>query len=621
MKHLKQLEKLEAILELSKLLNSTKDTYTILDTLLKRSLDLIDGGDTGVIFIYNPVTGYLEPKTYVGFDTSIENIRLLPGESMTGLCFAQKKSFLVDGNEKVHQLVSNMSDANQQIVHRFQSKQFDKVLASILCPLVHKEDALGVIVIDNYENNSKLTESDVGILEAISVQATIALVNAMHFEHEQRNQDDLKALNHLLKDEKEKYRASLELQMLFTDMALKRYSLKEILESLHQKLLIDCFLVNPQLQVIEAITPTLSLYSDSFELDEIIHTHPPLSIIQDTIRLKNKLWLRYIPIHVNQVDYGWLGAISPHKKFDDLELLTLEHAVIAFALELLKSNEMRLQEENFKGDFLDAILSNQNEATLKRGTIRYGFNFELNHQFVFIGENIQALTLSDEIQHQRLRVSLFELQHRLELFLSKKFPKAISLIKDNLIIVILELKQNTQNHAILSMFNEFLIKENNERLPSFNALYCAIGPLITQTDMFIEAYQNTLISFKTAIELNQTHSSLNFEALEVKRLLMKNSTETLENFLNSVLGPLQSYENKSHKEFLITLRLYITSNGNWTTTKNTLHIHGNTLNYRLNRISEILAINLDDYNQRLKLQMAFEIIDILRLTKKEFANN
>lgn len=615
MKQLKQLEKLEAILELSKLLNSTKDTSTILDTLLKRSLDLIDGGDTGVIFIFNPETGYLEPKTYVGFDPSIEKIRLLPGESMTGLCFIKKESLFVEDNEKLDRLVSNMSVNNQQIVQSFQTKQFKEVRSSILCPMMHKGDALGVIVIDNYEKNSRLLESDVGILEAISIQATIALVNAMHFEQEQRTQDDLKALNHLLKNEKEKFQASLELQTLFTDMALKRYSLKAILESLNQKLSIDCFIVNPQLQVIESITPTLDLYSDSIMLEEIIREHSPIRIIHDTVRLKNKLWIRYILIHVNQVDYGWLGVISSHQDLDNLEILTLEHAIIAFALELLKSNEMRLQEENFKGDFLDAILSNQNEATLKRGALRYGFNFERNHQFIFIGENIQTLKLSDETQHQSLRLSLFALQHRLEMFLNKKFPKAISLVKDNLLIVILEFKQNTQNHAVLSLFNEFLIVENDERLSSSNALYCAIGPLITHTNMFNEAYQNTLISFKTAIELNQTQSPLNFEALEVKRLLMKNSTETLENFLNSVLGPLQFYENKSHKEFLLTLRLYITSNGNWTTTKNALHIHGNTLNYRLNRISEILSLNLDDYNQRLKLQMAFEIIDILRLTK------
>lgn len=618
MPQLKKLEKFEAILELSKLLNSTKETSTILDTLLKRSLDLIDGGDTGVIFIFNANTGFLEPKTYVGFDSSIEEIRLLPGESMTGRCFLTKKSLLVEGNRNVDQLVSNMSIRNQRIVQGFQTKHFSKVRSSIRCPLIHKEDALGVIVIDNYENTASLSESDVNILEAISIQATIALVNAMHFEQEQRNQDDLKALNRLLKDEKEKYRASLELQTLFTDMALKCYSLKEILESLHQKLSIDCFLVNPQLQVIEAITPSLDSYSSLLTLEEIIRTHTPISVAHESVRLKNKLWVHYMIIQVDQVDYGWIGAISSHKNFDELDLLTLEHAIVAFALELLKRNEMRLQEENFKGDFLDAILSNQNEATLKRGTLRFGFNFELNHQFVFIGENIQALNLSNEIQHQRLRVSLFELQHRLELFLNKKLPRTISLIKDNLLIVILEITQDTQNHTIVNLFNEFLAKENNEHISNSDALYCAIGPLITQTDMFNEAYQNTLISFKTAIELNQTHSSLSFETLEVKRLLMKNSRETLENFLNSVLGPLECYDNKSHKEFLLTLRLYITSNGNWTTTKNALHIHGNTLNYRLNRISEILAINLDDYNQRLKLQMAFEIIDILRLTKKEF---
>lgn len=93
---LKQIEKLEAVLELSKILNSTKDFKAILEILLKRSLELIDGADTGAIFIYNPNNGLLEPKVYVGFDPGIEAIRLKPGESITGHCFQTKQTYFID---------------------------------------------------------------------------------------------------------------------------------------------------------------------------------------------------------------------------------------------------------------------------------------------------------------------------------------------------------------------------------------------------------------------------------------------------------------------------------------------------------------------------------------------
>lgn len=615
MKQLNQVDKLEAILELSKLLNSTKETSVILKTLIKRSLDLIEGGDTGVIFIYNQDNGFLEPKAYIGFDASIEKIHLQAGESMSGLCFMNKKSMLVDSPEKVKQLVSNMSKENQQIVQSFQTKQFNKVLASILCPLMHKEEAIGVIVIDNYENNARLTEEDVKILEAISIQATIALVNAMHFEQEQRNQAHLKALNRLLEEEKNKYRASFELQTLFTNMALESYSLREILESLHLKLSMDCFLMGFHKQIIEAITPTLSLNANTSSLDEIIQSSPPTQEKSEPIPLDDGFWLRYYPIHINSDHSAWLGIVNPHRELSDLEQLTLEHAIIAFALELLKANDMRLQEESYKGDFLDAILSNQDYATLKLGAVRYGFNIEHNHQFIFIGEDVQSVDLTDASQHQRLHHRLIDIQEQLDDMLQKAFPGSMSLIKDNLLIAVLEFKPKKLYQDHYSVLNRFLNHVNILYTPA-HPVFCALGPLITPTDSFNDAYLNTRLGFKTAIELKRSQSPFRFDELEVKKLLMKNSRDVLESFLNRVLGPLNAYEKKSKQEFLHTLRLYITSNRNWTTTKHELHIHGNTLNYRLNRISEILDVDLDDYSQRLKLQMAFEILDILELKNK-----
>ncbi len=59
--------------------------------------------------------------------------------------------------------------------------------------------------------------------------------------------------------------------------------------------------------------------------------------------------------------------------------------------------------------------------------------------------------------------------------------------------------------------------------------------------------------------------------------------------------------------------LNIKSNGNWFYTKGKMHIHGNTLSYRLKRIEEILGLDLEDYNHRLKIQFALEIMEIMEI--------
>ncbi len=80
--------------------------------------------------------------------------------------------------------------------------------------------------------------------------------------------------------------------------------------------------------------------------------------------------------------------------------------------------------------------------------------------------------------------------------------------------------------------------------------------------------------------------------------------------MNSTLGPLKEYRHSSRYELYTTLKIYIQSNENWTSTKELLHIHGNTLNYRLQRLKDILSTDINAYYPSLNLRIAFEIIDL-----------
>ena len=51
-------------------------------------------------------------------------------------------------------------------------------------PLISKDECIGVIVIDNFMGIESLYEEDARVLEAISIQATIAIINAQSHENE-----------------------------------------------------------------------------------------------------------------------------------------------------------------------------------------------------------------------------------------------------------------------------------------------------------------------------------------------------------------------------------------------------------------------------------------------------
>jgi DNA-binding PucR family transcriptional regulator len=144
-------------------------------------------------------------------------------------------------------------------------------------------------------------------------------------------------------------------------------------------------------------------------------------------------------------------------------------------------------------------------------------------------------------------------------------------------------------------------------------LSVGISQVVRRLHDFSSAYRNAQHTLKTLKNIMPNERYLFFDDLEVKQLLINNNQTTLNTFLEKALGPLLSYEKRSKDEFLETLRIYIKSNGNWTYTKDRLHIHGNTLNYRLARIMALLNMDLNDYQQRLKVQIAFEILDIQKL--------
>ena len=68
-----------------------------------------------------------------------------------------------------------------------------------------------------------------------------------------------------------------------------------------------------------------------------------------------------------------------------------------------------------------------------------------------------------------------------------------------------------------------------------------------------------------------------------------------------VIEAIRSYDTDHHTDFLITLRVYLDANGNVATTAKRLHVHGNTVRYRIVRLAEDFGVDLEESATRLWL--------------------
>jgi len=83
-------------------------------------------------------------------------------------------------------------------------------------------------------------------------------------------------------------------------------------------------------------------------------------------------------------------------------------------------------------------------------------------------------------------------------------------------------------------------------------------------------------------------------------------------FCQYVLGTLVDYDRAHNADLLHTLRVYFRCNGNAIEAARQLFLHRNSLQYRLDRIEELLACDLKDPQTRLSLNLAVEMAELLQ---------
>ncbi|HEV7655148.1 MAG TPA: helix-turn-helix domain-containing protein [Mycobacteriales bacterium] len=101
-----------------------------------------------------------------------------------------------------------------------------------------------------------------------------------------------------------------------------------------------------------------------------------------------------------------------------------------------------------------------------------------------------------------------------------------------------------------------------------------------------------------------------FADLGISRLLARvRDVGDLRDFAHDVLGELLAHERAHGTDYLATLTVYFNENNSPQRSARRLHMHPNTVAYRVRRIEEITGLSLGSYSDRLMLQVALEIVN------------
>lgn len=107
-----------------------------------------------------------------------------------------------------------------------------------------------------------------------------------------------------------------------------------------------------------------------------------------------------------------------------------------------------------------------------------------------------------------------------------------------------------------------------------------------------------------------------FNKLGILRLLVPlASGPELAAFVEDELGALMHRDSTHGSELFSTLQVFLEHDGNKSTAAKTLYIQRRTLYYRLEKISQILGLDLEESETRLRLQVALRAADLLSNTR------
>ncbi len=288
-------------------------------------------------------------------------------------------------------------------------------------------------------------------------------------------------------------------------------------------------------------------------------------------------------------------ASAVYQEMSAVEEIAVNQGAAAAALEWAKLNAVGVAEERMRAAFVDELLAAEiadEQAWIQRGA---SLNYNLTRPHV--AWVVEAKGVPDWpapllrfIQEQGVNAPISRRDEGILLF----WPI------DNL-------KSGRELKPLAFAFAERL----QTQFPKAK-LIIGIGRPAISPAFWIQSQQQARESWRLGKEWKGAPVTY-FGDLGLYQLLttLGGSTEAAR-FYRKTLGRLINHDDNKNAELVETLEAFFECHGNLSQTANRLHIHRNTLTYRLEQIAVITQLNLDDPDARFSLQFALKLRPLIR---------
>ena len=308
---------------------------------------------------------------------------------------------------------------------------------------------------------------------------------------------------------------------------------------------------------------------------------------------------RYVvPVRDGRGPVGALSIIAPPRTINEADRNALAAAAHACAIELARQDAHRSALDSAEGDIVESIISSMPEddtVVLSRAR-RLG---------VDLGRSYAAMVAASD--HE---TPVDVLAASIEQGLKDSGLEPLVRTRDRHVLALIPIEasdtSDKETREIIEQLSSRVAAQTEDTTVHYGVGMCGAG---------VEAVRDSISQAEQALKLGRQISSgfiHPYADLGLFRLLLAASRESslqteMAAFHESTLGKLLAYDRERGSELVPTLEAFLATLGAPLATADKLHVHRNTLLYRLTRIEAVAGLDLRDPEARLMLHLALRI--------------
>lgn len=555
---------MEALIKVAEAVNSTLNLNELFQLTLKESIQAIPDADGGVLFLYDDEIQKLVCLSYINFTHAVENISLDANESFTGKCFSTREPVLINSPQGLPVETETMTVRNRRLLEEsIAQHKGQNALRAMCVPLVTENDeCIGVITLNGFADGGTFTDKDLRLLQAIAGQAAIALSKArLHADLKKKNEEFEQIIS---------YQQQLLLKMNdgvgLSDM-LKQLSLQ--------------------------IQKPLSL----------------LTIYGEYLQMGNQpegLDVQEFPIRSGRLLLGKLFVLTGmDEKITDTDLYFIQQSILYFTLEINREAALREAEHRFKAELMDDLLNGMLTENFIKRAKRLGLDIDNHFLPVAVEASVSAQDNSmADLLYKR------ELTHLFQVEVNQRFPGSLVVQKQQHYIFLLSTRKGIAKDVqfekvkrLAAELQNFIDQQQLEARLKFG-----VGPCVHSIEDLPSSIEDSLKVLRFMRTTRMKENVVNSQSLGFESLLIANKDKDINAFVSAALGPIMEHDRGKEAELLKTLMVYTQFIQHPGQAAKELHIHLNTLHYRLKKIADLLQVDLQNPDDLLNLQLACKLL-------------